>query len=512
MTRRSRFAKCIRAFVATCLTLFTCAYAYGTGKYESWDAIYLGGSKIGHVHTFVEKVQYKGKEYQRVRIHIEQRLKRDKDISVVNLEYGTIETLDGEVLRLDTRILAGDGKDIRAHGDVIGGKMRLILESGERQELVIPWSSDVRGPYAPEQSMARKPMNENERRDLKMFIAELNKICDITISAGGIEPVILGDGSTRPLLRVAQTTHIDGKPRPEFDTTMWADSSGQILKGEHDIFGGIVMYRTTKEAATSMGGPIQFDLIKSTVIKIGRVISDPEQTRQVKYRVTLKSGDPTQTIPTDSRQSVQLTTRANEASSDPKTAGPLDAMLEVKTAGILDGQPGPAEVDAQYSKPNVLITSADSRVVALSEKASRAAVDPWEKARRINHWVFENIRDKNFGVAFAAANEVARNLSGDCTEHAVLATAMCRAAGIPARVVVGLVYVERLKGFGYHMWYEIYVNQRWVALDPTFDQSTVDAVHIKIADSSLEGVAPFEVFTPILRVAGKLEIEPLERR
>ncbi len=500
MTRRSRFAKCIRAFVATWLTLFTCAYAYGAGKYESWDAIYLGGSKIGHVHTFVEKVQYKGKEYQRVRIHIEQRLKRDKDISVVNLEYGTIETLDGEVLRLDTRILAGDGKDIRAHGDVIGGKMRLILESGERQELVIPWSSDVRGPYAPEQSMARSPMHEHERRDLKMFMVELNKICDITLASGGIEPVILGDGSSRPLLRVMQTTNVDGKPRPEFDATMWVDSSGQVLKGEHDIFGGIVMYRTTKEAATSMGGPIQFDLIKSTVIKIGRVISDPEQTRQVKYRIYLNSGDPKETIPTDSRQTVALEAKKNEA------------ILEVKTAGILDGQPGPAEVDAQYSKPNVLITSADSRVVALSEKASRAAVDPWEKARRINHWVFENIRDKNFGVAFAAANEVARNLSGDCTEHAVLATAMCRAAGIPARVVVGLVYVEGLKGFGYHMWYEIYVNRRWVALDPTFDQSTVDAVHIKIADSSLEGVAPFEVFTPILRVAGKLEIEPLERR
>jgi Transglutaminase-like superfamily len=512
MIRRSRFAKCTRALVATSLTLFTCANTYGAAKHESWDAIYLAGSKIGYVHTFVEKVHYKGMEYQRVRIHIEQRLKRDKDISVVNLEYGTIETLDGEVLRLDTRILAGDARDIRAHGDVIGGKMNLILESGERQELVIPWSREVRGPYAPEQSMARKPMNENERRDLKMFIAELNKVCDITLTAGGIEPVILGDGSTRPLLRVAQTTHIDGKPRPEFDTTMWADSSGQVLKGEQDSFGGIVMYRTTKEAATSSGGPRQFDLIKSTVIKIGRVISDPEHTSQVKYRITLKSGDPTQIIPTDTRQSVQLLTRANEASSEVKTAGPLVAMLEVKTAGILDGQPGPAEVDAEFLKPNVLITSADSRVVALSEKASRAVVDPWEKALRINHWVFENIRDKNFKVAFAAANEVARNLTGDCTEHAVLATAMCRAAGIPARVVVGLVYVESLKGFGFHMWYEIYVNQRWVALDPTYDQSSVDAVHVKIGDSSLAGVAPFEVFTPVLRMFGKLEIEPLERR
>lgn len=500
MTRRSRFARCTRALVPALFALFTCSYVCAANKHESWDAIYLGGSKIGYVHTFVEKVHYKGKEYQRVRIHIEERLKRDKDISVVNLEYGTIETLDGEVLRLDTRTLAGDAKDIRAHGDVIGGKMNLILESGERQELVIPWGPDVRGPYAPEQSMAKKPMNEHERRDLKMFVVDLNKVCDITLTAGGIEPVILGDGSSRPLLRVELTTRVDGKARPEFDSTMWVDSSGQALKGEQDIFGGIVMYRTTKEAAMSPGGPIQFDLIKNTIIKIGRVLSDPEQTTQVKYRILLKSGDLKETIPTDSRQTVQVDGNKSEA------------ILDVKTVGPTDGQPGPADVDAQYLKPNVLITSADSRVLSLAERTTRGVVDPWEKARRINHWVFENIHDKNFAVAFAAANEVARNLSGDCTEHAVLATAMCRAVGIPARVVVGLVYVEKLKGFGYHMWYEIYTNQRWVALDPTFDQSSVDAVHIKIAESSLEGVAPFEVFTPILRVAGKLEIEPFERR
>ncbi len=93
---------------------------------------------------------------------------------------------------------------------------------------------------------------------------------------------------------------------------------------------------------------------------------------------------------------------------------------------------------------------------------------------------------------------------------------MCRAVGIPSRVAVGLVYVDdakpELKGFGYHMWIEVYVNQRWVALDPTWDQSDVDAVHIKLSESSLQGVSPFEMFLPILRVAGKLEIEPLELR
>ena len=72
--------------------------------------------------------------------------------------YGTIETLDGQVLRLDTRTQAGEGQDLRVHGDVIGGRMKLIMEgAGEPQSKVISWGPEVRGPYGPEQSMARSP-------------------------------------------------------------------------------------------------------------------------------------------------------------------------------------------------------------------------------------------------------------------------------------------------------------------------------------------------------------------
>ena len=164
------------------------------------DAIYLQGSKIGWVHIFVKKVQDRGRDYLNVRLDIEQRLKRGDDISVTNLMYGTIETLDGQVLRLDTLTVAGEQK-LRAHGDVIRGKMKLILEgAGQSQELTIPWAPDVRGPYAPEQSMARKPMAENESRKLRMFMPELNKICEVTLIARGIEPVVLGDGDKRPAL------------------------------------------------------------------------------------------------------------------------------------------------------------------------------------------------------------------------------------------------------------------------------------------------------------------------
>ena len=40
------------------------------------------------------------------------------------------------------------------------------------------------------------------------------------------------------------------------------------------------------------------------------------------------------------------------------------------------------------------------------------------------------------------------NFSGDCTEHAVLAAAMCRAVEVPSRVAIGLVYVEKESAFG----------------------------------------------------------------
>ena len=185
----------------------------------------------------------------------------------------------------------------------------------------------------------------------------------------------------------------------------------------------------------------------------------------------------------------------------------------MESRGPLDGAAGPAEVDRQYLSPNALVTCEDARVRALAQDATQGATDPWQKATRIQHWVHTHITDKNFSVTLAAASEVAKNLSGDCTEHAVLAAAMCRAVGVPSRVAIGLVYVEKESAFGFHMWNEVYVNQRWVAIDPTWDETTVDATHIKLAESSLQGVAPFEAFTPILSVmGGKLEIDPIEFR
>lgn len=465
---------------------------------ESWDAVYIAGAKVGSIHTFVEPVKDRGRDLLRVRQDMEFHFKRNKDSVTIKTMYGTIETLEGSVLKLETRTLASN-QQMTASGQVVNGQMTLTLEGGgQRQQVTIPWGPDVRGPYAAEQSLSRNPMKPGETRDLRMYIPDLNKICDIVLAAKGPEDVLLGDGK-RPLLRIEETVSLEGKPRPEYNTTLWADSGGQVLKSKSEILGGLDIFRTTREAAQGAGGA-SLDLTLNSIIRVTHKISKPETSRDVRYRVGLKDEDPATILPVDRRQSLRPGNAKNEA------------ILEVKTAGLGDGTAGPEGVDPQFLRPNALVTSDDATVRKHAAKAVAGSTDPWDKAVKITHWVSQNLKDKNFETAFASASEVAQTLAGDCTEHGVLVAAMCRAANVPARVVVGLVYSGDHGGFGYHMWNEVYVNRRWVAVDAAFDQTEVDAAHVKLADTSLDGVSPYEAFLPLVRVMGKMTLEPLEIR
>jgi len=472
------------------------------GQQESWDAVYIAGSKVGHLRTRVNPVKDRDRALIRVLVDFSLSFKRGNDNATVEVQYGTIETPEGQVLRLDTRTMASS-QVIRVHGDVVDAKMILKIDSGDQhQEKVIAWGPDVMGPYGPELSFSRNPIKPGEVRKLKTFIPDLNKVGEATLSARAIEQVALGGNAVRDLLRVDQVVvGEDGKKMPEMDQTFWVDPGGQVLKTYNDVFGGMVTYRTTKEAAMKRVAPgQQLDLIQGTVVKLARKITNPEGSRDVVYKVTMGDADATQFFPNDRRQTIK-------AGADARSA-----TLEVKAAGPEVGQAGPEAVAPEFLRSNPLINSDDARVIALSRRAIGQAVDPWAKAQAINKWVFDNMKNKNFETSFAPADEVARTLQGDCTEHGVLTAAMCRAQGIPARVVVGLVYATNLGGFGFHMWDEVYVNRRWVAMDSAFDQTQVDAVHIKLSDTSLDGVSPFETFTSVVRVANKLKLEAVEVR
>jgi hypothetical protein len=468
---------------------------------DSWDAVYIGGSKVGWQHTTVEPVQDRaGNKYLRVRFETKLEFMRGRDTVAISMEYGTIETLSGEVLKLETRLISGLSEQ-RTRGEVREGNMVLTLEAGgNRQEQTIPWGADVRGPYAAELSLSHDPMKPGQTRRVKTFTPFLNKLGFAVLTARDLEDVELGGGVKRSLMRIEEKhSDLDGKPLLEGATTYWVDSGGQILKSFADVFGGLATYRTTKEAAVARGGA-KLNLLAESVIRVKNKIPSPENTRDVVFRVRLEDDDPTNVFPSDRRQTVR------------KDGNEHTALIEVRTAGPEQGQAGPSSAAEEFLRPNTQINSNDAKVIEHMRAAVGTRTDPWLKAVAIEHWVHSNIVAKNFEQAFNTAAEVARNLSGDCTEHSVLTAAMCRAAGIPARVAVGMVYAEPLGGFGFHQWNEVYVNGRWVAVDAAFDQSQVDAVHLKVSDSSMDGVAPFDTFMNVVKLFKKTTLEVVEIR
>jgi len=134
--------------------------------------------------------------------------------------------------------------------------------------------------------------------------------------------------------------------------------------------------------------------------------------------------------------------------------------------------------------------------------------DPWRKALRIESWVHGDMHKQTHPEAFAPADQVARTLEGDCTEYAMLTAAMCRAAGVPARAAVGLVYVDSVRGpaFGFHMWTEVWVRGGWMPVDATLGRGYVGATHLKIADHSWADTRSLTPLLPAMRLVGKAAV------
>lgn len=477
------------------------AQAQGTAtSQESWDAVFIGGKRVGAIYTRVTPIEDKGKSYIRVEVTTTLTFKRLNDSVTVRQRFGTIETPGGEVLRLDTRSNSG-GDDIRTFGDLNGeGQLVLTMEgNGQSKTQKLAWGKDIRGPYAVEQSLARNLIKAGEERSLKSYVPDLNNVITIKLMARKVEPVELGGGVKRDLMKVdSQVIGSDGKRIPELDTTYWSDESGQILKTFTDAFGGYITYRTTKASAEAPIVAERLDLLATSIIKTTTKIKSSETVRQAKFQLVSNDLNLKEVIPDDIRQELKV-------DSDGKAG-----TLTVTTQDRKSGPEGPEKLADEYLMPSPLINSDDNRIRDVTASATKGLSDDWEKVVAINNWVSKNLRRKNFAVAFAPASTVVRTLSGDCTEHSVLLAAMCRAAGIPAKTAVGLVYVDSLGGFGFHMWNEVYVNRRWVAVDATFRQTEVDATHIKLGESSLSSVAPYEAFLGVVRVFNRLTIEPLE--
>jgi hypothetical protein len=95
----------------------------------------------------------------------------------------------------------------------------------------------------------------------------------------------------------------------------------------------------------------------------------------------------------------------------------------------------------------------------------------------------------------------------------MLAAAMVRAVGIPSRVAFGLVYDAENKGFGGHLWTEVFLDGQWQPLDATGVLDSLNAAYIRIASYSMKDVLNPDELVEVRRAfTGEMKVEVVEAR
>jgi transglutaminase-like putative cysteine protease len=134
-----------------------------------------------------------------------------------------------------------------------------------------------------------------------------------------------------------------------------------------------------------------------------------------------------------------------------------------------------------FMAPDFNVESDDPQIRDVVRRILGDTSDPLSAAWKLLEWVYRNIEKKPV-LSIPSALEVLKTRVGDCNEHAVLLTALLRAAGIPARLGIGLVY-SRDK-FYYHAWTEAWLGE-WITMDPILNQMPADASHLKWVEGDL---------------------------
>ncbi|MGB5156559.1 transglutaminase-like domain-containing protein [Desulfobacterium sp. N47] len=266
--------------------------------------------------------------------------------------------------------------------------------------------------------------------------------------------------------------------------TLWVSDEGEVIKEKGVL--GISLEKTTKDDALN-GMPVQAsdDLTRLVSIPSNITISNPEKLTFLKIRISGINPDPLKI--NDDRQIFK------------------DGILYINKESIdnLFRQHTSYKPDIAsyyFLKPSPFIQSDNRDIENIVKKTVNPDDPPIIKAKKLLNWINSNI-EKRPVISLPDAVSTLKNKAGDCNEHAVLMAALSRAAGIPARVEAGLVYLNG--SFYYHAWNSLYFG-RWVAIDPLFGQIPADATHIRFSSGG-----PKEQLD-ILSILGKIKIKVIE--
>jgi hypothetical protein len=263
------------------------------------------------------------------------------------------------------------------------------------------------------------------------------------LEAGATHEVLVFDPATLSNQPVTLKVHSrevvlnGGRPIPAFKvdlayqgltTTAWITDTGAIVREESPL--GLISVRETQEQAQAIAVParVRADMLQAAAI-VPKMKSPIDETRDVvRLRLELGGAD------------------VSAFSLDSSTQRVNGRVLEIIDPRRLTASANDPD-RSRFLLPETLIESDDPEIVAEAARIVAGASDGRTKAERLVREV-NAMLDKKPTVSLPSAKEVLRTKVGDCNEHTALYVALARAAGLPARINVGLAMVRG--AFYYH--------------------------------------------------------------
>ena len=458
---------------------------------ETWEAHYVRNAKVGHRHTQIFDVGTSDRPLIKIVATDILQFRRFGTVSEQELTMISLETPAGDVRQFAYRLRCETSETV-VKGTVDGEQLRLMRLGSKQPQLRLPWSDRQHGLFAIKRSLQLNPMHAGERRTVDSFVALADRIVSYNLVAKEKEETDVA-GQSRRLLRIDT---IDQRASGwKLPTSYWTDEDGRILKMReaHLDRETIVLNRDTALKANDL---FKLDLGSDVGIPVSTPIKQPDQLKQALYRVRTDDLQPADVFPVSPSQQV--------TPAEPGVAMVRVTKATATTPEQLDQISPPTPEDLA---PNELIQSNHPRVVSLANAVAESIEDPWEAAIRLEQYIYQILEKEDYAQIFNSAGEVAERRTGDCSEHAVLLAATCRARQIPAKVVVGLIYAPRSQSFLYHMWTEVWINDRWIPLDATRGQGGINATYLKFRDSNLARETAYNFVTPVMYLIDRLHIE-----
>lgn len=440
---------------------------------ESWG-VYYGDEKIGYAS---QTIVPKGDGYQLT----------DDSLLRLNL-LGTTQTAstrlameaDKEwVLKNFAFTLQANDVLFKARGEVRPGKLQLAIESaGERTAREIALTQPLYLMAALKPLVASQQLEPGKEHFFTTFDpATLSQqITSVTIE--GREQMAIG-AKSEAAIRFRQKFK-------GLSVVSWIDGQGRTLKEESP--GGFSLVKESRQNAAHFdrSRALPLEMIAQTAIPVSTSIAELENKTKLRLRLT----------------GVDLANFALNGGRQKLTANALHLQQEKVTRSDTYELPLTDRRLNSFLQPTAFVQSDHPKIRNVVRQILGGERDARQAAVHLKDWVYRSI-NKEPTVSIPNALDVLQTRRGDCNEHTVLFNALARAAGIPARTAVGVVYLGG--AFYYHAWSEVWLG-RWLSLDSVLNQFPADVTHVKFIEGEIDRQID------MLQLIGHLKIEVLEAR